>query len=36
MRATLVFYRNSYNSNMTKIKHFCAPAPPRDPQFELK
>ena len=30
MHATLVFYRNSYNSVMTKIKHFCAPAPPRD------
>ena len=30
MHATLVFYRNSYNSDMTKIKDFRAPAPPRD------
>ena len=30
MHATLNFSRNSKNSDMTKIEHFCAPAPPRD------
>ena len=36
MHATFIFYRNSNNTDMTKIKHFCAPAPPRDPQVGLK
>jgi len=30
MHATLIFHQNSYNSDMTKIKHFCTPSPPCD------
>ena len=30
MHATLIFYRNSNNSDMTKIKHLCAQPPPSD------